>query len=481
MLVRHTLYYMPAQVIAPLTQLVSILVWAHLLTPEGLGVVTLVIAMQELAFVTCYMWWSHYSLRYLARFKEVDERNAFLRSEFIAIMGATALQTAAVWPIVLWYFPDYMTLGNSAVAACFLATRSLAQYFGERSRADTRIGVYTMVQTLGPVGGLLIGLGLMAKFGADPEWVFVGFILAQAASIVGVLAVSDFGRSIGKPDGAIFKRAFSFGVPVMGAQMLAVVALNAPRFIVNHALGLAATGMFAVGYGLGIRASSFAVMLVTAGAYPLVVRKMETEGVQAAYEQLGRNMVLVALAVMPVAFGLLAVNHAVVDIFVAEPVRAATYAVLPLTTIGGLFRSLRAHTTDQIFLIRQKPNYAVIIAIIDLTLAVTTSYVGLYFAGLTGAAAGPMAAGVCTLVASFLIAILVFDFRMPVRPLLGVLASAAVMGVAVYLLPVAKTPLILGVEVAFGAAIYGIGVVALVPACRNIFLSLMRRAKLVAV
>lgn len=151
--------------------------------------------------------------------------------------------------------------------------------------------------------------------------------------------------------------------------MLAIVAMNAPRFVVLAMLGLSAAGMFAVGYSLGLRASSFAVTLVTAGAYPLVVRKLHEEGREAAFAQLSQNMMLVALVVAPVAFGLIAISRSVTEILVAPEFREVTYLVLPLATIGGLLRYLRAHTSDQVFLLNLKPQYGTIIAACDLVVA----------------------------------------------------------------------------------------------------------------
>ncbi len=44
MLIRQTLLYLPAQLLAPLIQFATILTWAHILTPEAVGITTLMIA-----------------------------------------------------------------------------------------------------------------------------------------------------------------------------------------------------------------------------------------------------------------------------------------------------------------------------------------------------------------------------------------------------------------------------------------------------
>lgn len=50
MLLRQTFRYLPAQVMSPLIQMATILVWAHLLPAGEVGVLTLVVAIQEISF-----------------------------------------------------------------------------------------------------------------------------------------------------------------------------------------------------------------------------------------------------------------------------------------------------------------------------------------------------------------------------------------------------------------------------------------------
>ncbi len=48
MLLRHTLLYLPAQVVGPLFQLIAMIVWTHVVDEHTLGVITLVTATHEL-------------------------------------------------------------------------------------------------------------------------------------------------------------------------------------------------------------------------------------------------------------------------------------------------------------------------------------------------------------------------------------------------------------------------------------------------
>jgi len=359
--------------------------------------------------------------------------------------------------------PGAMDAAALAVASVFMLTRSLNAYMAERARAEAHIGLYTIMQVAGPLFGLLIGVALIHAGYRTPNSVFLGFIVAQTCAAGAMVLMSDFGRHGVVASGPILWRAAAFGFPVMMASMLALFAVNAPRFIVEHGSGLSALGVFSVGYGLGLRASSFASMLVTAGAYPLVARAMEREGVAAAYAQLSRNMTLVALVVAPVALGLFAVNRSVVDFIVPPTFREATSLVLPFAAIGGLLRYLRAHTTDQAFLVRSRPGFITIIGLVDLVGAAASSVVGLKIDGVAGAAAGPMASGAVMFAVSLLAARWALDFRIPMRSLIAIGGAAAIMAVIVAATPLGAGLLGLVAKIALGAVIYATAIVVALP------------------
>lgn len=454
MLIRQTLLYLPAQILAPLVAFASVLIWAHLLVPSDLGIVTLLVAIQEICYAAFFGWWGFYTLRFIAQYSDPEKRISFLKAETTAVFGSAIVQTLVVLPVLWLSFGKAIGADVIALALLFMITRSLNNYSADRARAEARILLYSLIQVIGPVIGFLFGLLCIWYFGPSPDAVLAGFITAQLIGVGLSVAMSDFGRRVGRSSRDIFKTALSFGGTQTTSSMLAILAINAPRFIVSHQLGLGAVGMFAVGYGLGLRASAFAVTLVTAGAYPLVVRKMQTEGRDAAFTQLRQNMILVALTVAPVTFGLLGINRSVVELLVAAPYREVTLLVLPLATIGGLFRYLRAHTSDQVFLLNLKPRIGTLIAICDFMVAVASAFFGIRAFGVIGAAFGPMMSGIVTFILSFTLSRLKFGFHAPLGTFARIIAAGAIMALVIWMLPTARTMPMLLAHVGLGAVIY---------------------------
>ena len=136
-LLRHTLLYLPAQLLAPLAQFIAAVVWTHLMSPETYGVLTFLVAAQDLVFVLCLSWWSAFCLRYMAGFNRAD-LEVYRRSE-ATVLALTIAVGAAVSVMLLGYLH---LLGEGplvVVTIVFLVSRSVDVHFAERARAQERI------------------------------------------------------------------------------------------------------------------------------------------------------------------------------------------------------------------------------------------------------------------------------------------------------------------------------------------------------
>ena len=58
MLLRQTLLYLPAQVVGPVFQFVSAVVWTYYLPPAEMGAFALIGAAQELVYLALLFWFS---------------------------------------------------------------------------------------------------------------------------------------------------------------------------------------------------------------------------------------------------------------------------------------------------------------------------------------------------------------------------------------------------------------------------------------
>ena len=94
MLLRQTLLYLPAPVLAPASQVIAALVWTHWLAPGPYGLLTFLLASQDLVFLTCVSWWTHYAMRYAGGLGP-GARDTFAASE-APVLALTGVAQVAV-------------------------------------------------------------------------------------------------------------------------------------------------------------------------------------------------------------------------------------------------------------------------------------------------------------------------------------------------------------------------------------------------
>src|SRR5579863_2683182 len=147
-LARHTLLYMPAQVVGPLAQFVATVAWTHYVAPSAFGVVTFVIAAQDMTSVLGIMWWSLFVVRFQSRYAG-DEALKFRRMDSRLAAIAALVQAALAIP-ALAAIGAPLSPGLVVATFAFLATRTLTNHYSEWARARHAIAIYSIAQMAAP-------------------------------------------------------------------------------------------------------------------------------------------------------------------------------------------------------------------------------------------------------------------------------------------------------------------------------------------
>jgi O-antigen/teichoic acid export membrane protein len=427
MLLRTTLRYLPAQLIGPLFQVVSVVVWTHVTNEPALGVITLVTATHELLQTLFLFWWSQSALRFFGSFKTEEDVARYYGTENAVLMISVVVQSVIAVIILRSHIVPGAGAALSAAVVGYVTTRSYNLYIAERARVRHEVTVYTIQQTAGPALGFVVGL---------------------------VLPLIKFGWRVGPIDRVILRQALQYGVPLVLGGGLAWIGANASRFVVSDMLGIGAAGLFAVGYGLGWRAAAVAAMMVTASAFPIAVRKMEEGGARPALRQLSDNGALLAGMLLPSVIGVFILRDEIVRLLIAPTFQDATLAILPLAALAGAQRNCRSHFSDQVFLLYRRTRLLVVINGVEAALTVGLSLLFVWRWGLLGSVMANVAATAIAAVASFAAAIVVFRLPLPLLHLAKIVVAAGMMAAVLFELPERATPLALVLHIALGAAIY---------------------------
>lgn len=456
MLIRQTLLYLPAQLVAPLAQFASTIVWTWYLEPEEMGHFALVTATQEIAYLISLSWLSTYMLRFATAADAPDARARLLGTETAALLASMLPQALSAAACLMLFDLGGDPIVAGLLVAAFFISRSANVHYADRARADTRVLAYTLLQCGGPVGGLALGLALMPTFGENALTLIGAYAAAQA--VANLVAMPMIGISLNPlaADRGVLVKAFAYGGPMILLNSFAWLAENNFRYVVERAEGAAAFGLVAVGWGLGRRAASFAAMLVTAAAFPLAARLLNEGDRTSAIRQLRLNAAMLFGVLFPTVAGLALIGDILVDLVVAEPYRAATASVLAAATLGGALRFAHVHTTDQILVLDARFGYAALVDLVEIAATALLTAVGLHFWGLPGAVFGAAAGSAIAFAVSIGLAVRVAGFSFPVGETARIALATGAMALVLTVTPLPDEGVVgLIARVIAGALAYG--------------------------
>ncbi len=452
MLIRQTLLYLPAQLLGPLVQFIAALIWTHFLATHDYGDLMIILSAQELIFLLCLAWWTHYTMRYLAEITKTQDKSQFQAQENSILLVTSVLQAIATL-IIVHLFVENLTGILTVLTVLYTITRCLLTHLAERARLRGRILDYSITQMIGPVCGTIIGFMLLYSGNGDVNAVLTGFVLAQLVSLVIVWWRLGFGISFAKPSFILLKAAFNFGLPLLLAGGLAWLSMNGIRLIVEHVRGAEAVGLLSVGWGLGQRAISVVAMLVTAASYPLALRHMNEGARVKSFEQVSLNGALLIGIILPSMIGLLAIGSMLVKLMVGAAFQEATLVILPIAVVAAGLRNMRVHFLDQVFILSEKPSTLMAINAVEAVATVLACWAGLILYDLAGAAWGCLVGTVFGLVLCWWFASQQ-GLKMPMVHLIKIAIASSIMAIAIYSITLDYSYKALIIKVIIGASIY---------------------------
>lgn len=462
MLLRQTLLYLPAQVLGPLVQFVSVLLWTHFLAPDELGVFALISAAQEFAYVGTLFWFTLYTMRYFDKSAEGGDQQTYLNTESGVLLGALAGSLIGI--LTLPFFIEARWDASLLLASlAYGASRTIATHISDRARTAQDTLTYTVLQVTWPVLGLVLGFGFVTFLGATAANVLWGYAVAQAIALLYAARRLTFGPKPFEISRSIVGIALSYGLPLVIGGLFVWLANNGLRFVIEQKEGATAVGLVTVGWGLGLRAATFAAMLVTAAAFPIAMTRAREDGLAEGQAQLIRNGVLLLMVLAPASAGLWAISEPLIEKLVAEPFRAMTAAVMPWAILAGAARNMRIHFGEQVFLLREETKIPLANDVTDGVLTLLGTYLGLIAFGLQGSVSGAAMGSLAALLATLLCGAYFHRFTFPFKDLLRISVATLTMLLTLKSLPISPTVPALGIAILVGASVYGVAIAALYP------------------
>ena len=452
-LARSTLLYMPAQMFGPMFLFATTVIWTHLLDPASFGVVTFVVAAQELTALVGLTWWSIFVVRFQGRFADA-ERIRFQTMDARIVACSVVLQAAMAAPTLLLIGVSPRP-GIFLATTAFLATRTAVAHYSEWARAEHRIGIYTIAQLAAPVIGSGLSILAVLAFGADAAVALAAMTVGQMIGLAAVMRGLRVWPRLGTFDADLFVQARRYGLPLLASGILSWIAVNGIRVIIEAKDGIVGVGIFSAGWGLGQRLAVVLAMLCTAAAFPLAVQRLDAGDRNGALRQVSINSALMIGLLAPALAGVMLLSRPLVQLLIAEQFRNATILILPIAMATSAARMVRVHTGDQMGLLLERTASMTVFNLLDAVLTLSGGAVGVSFAGVVGGAFGSLVGTLLASAVAIAFTVRELGLTVPTTALLKVLGATAAMVVVLLDMPAPTAPAQLGGRILIGALVYG--------------------------
>lgn len=356
MLISNTLKYLPSQVLAPLSQFLSIILWTYFGDEALIGYVTLITAFQELAMAMFVNWWMHFAMREYGSFKQQHQLGMFWQTSRSVIAVSSLLMVCAALLNLTLFVDSDAGLYAVILVALYAVFRASNNFNAAIASLEQQIVRYSILTSVGPFVGLFIGVALLYQFGPDPQYPLLGYVLGELLASVLAYRRSQTNWRQWRASYQTVMRALQYGMPMIGAALCAWLILQYPRYFIAGSISLEQAGLYAVGVGLGLRIASLITMMVTPAALPLLFKLLHEQGEAAAVAQLQRNLLLLLVVLLPGLIGLYAVMPVLIPLLVEQRFVDTTLQVMPWALLAGGIEALKNGYLNHYFFIRKATN-----------------------------------------------------------------------------------------------------------------------------
>ncbi|MES2034055.1 MAG: lipopolysaccharide biosynthesis protein [Pseudomonadota bacterium] len=451
---RGLLGYLPANIMAGVVGLLTIVVFTRLLTPAQYGGYALAMSVMTLAHTLLFTWTEASMARFQARARErgdvADHMTTVYRAWAVLAVGFPVLAALAVWLVPI--HPALKLAVSAGLAAVIF--RSLIKLVQERRRADGEVAAASLLDMAQSGAGFAVGVVFIALgFGAAGP--FMGLVLVAILCLVFTLR-----RELGLARRGRFQRwrlheYAGYGLPVSMSLILALVISSTDRFLLAGYLGETAVGVYHAGYSLANRTLDVMFIWLGMAGGPAMVAALERGG-RPALEKAARDQAsFMILLTLPAAVGVALVARPLAQVMVGPALAVGAAEVTPWIAFGAFFAGLTTYYLHTAFTLGQRTQMLFAAMTIPAGLNLILNLVLIPRYGIAGAMWATAASYSIGAVASWALGRRAMPLPLPLDVIWKASLACVAMAVAVPLIPSFGGFLELGLKAGVGALVYG--------------------------
>jgi O-antigen/teichoic acid export membrane protein len=445
-------------VIPALFSFASIYCYTRILSPAEFGYYSLALNTMILISACGYNWLQAALPRLLPEALRQEKERKLLTTAYVAYIAVSLI--IVVLTVIYAVFSNSGPMQWVIITAAIMAiARALLNINQSVHKSRLHFNRYNIVECGQALLGFVFGIICVTALGLEAKGAIAGVILGMVLlSLFDLKLMCSLKRS--DYDTASLRQIAHFGLPLVFSLGIATFLSVSDRFLVEYISGPVSLGMYAAGYTVVDRILVMIFMMTALPSFPLLIHKLEHEGVEAARKQTYHNAVALLITAMPACAGLILCSQHVAYFLIGPELRAGAVQVMPYIAIASLMGGLATHYFDHSFYLAKKSNLLLLTKAVPTVLNLGLNIMLIPTYGIMGAAIANVAAYALLLVLSVIAGQRVFVVDFPYVPAVQVTLATMIMALVLYMVPFPVTVIGLLCMVITGGSVYGVAIIA---------------------
>lgn len=451
MLLRHSASYLLARGVPGIINFFALAVYTRLLVPEQYGLYAMVIAVISLVNVVLWQWLRLGMSRFLASYE--DRHGVFLSTVALAFLSLLVF-SACLFVVVVMIWPEQVGIGLAALSLLLLWMQAWFELNLELARSRLSPLLYGGLASIKAVVAIALG-SVLAYLGLGVHGVLIGVLVGFALPALWMTWRVWRIVRVSLIDRKVINQLAHYGLPLTATFALGFIVNSSDRLIIGWLMDVESAGLYAVGYDLAAQVLIMFMAIINLAAYPVVVRKLEQEGEDAARQQLRIGATLMLASALPamVAWVLLAPNIASVVLDAAYV--DSSLKLMPIIAMATLLAGFQFFYFDMAFQLSKRTVQQIWVMLVAALINIVLNLLWIPSFGLEGAAYATLVAFSAGLICSVLLGRRAFLLPMPTH-VFKIIVAVIVMAMAVWLMAEWRGALALVAQSVIAAIVYAV-------------------------
>lgn len=433
MILRHTLSYAVAKCTPAAATIATLVIFTHLMSPDQFGLYSLTVNLST----TLVAILGNFLIIGLGRYEPASNTiaekqqlhstvviSALLMSILVAALTTTLNSLDLLPSLSVNYF--YFCI---LFAASFFLT--LSQTLLNASLKPKLYGLSIAIKSV----AFLSTATLCLVMGYGVRGVLLSLVIC---SLLALLPSATTWSKISQKHFSFqtLKQIWSYGAPLTLLYLFVMVINFSDRIFIDVMLGSDAVGLYSAGNDLTQYSIAVIASIVHLAAFPIILRKYETEGDDKAREAISISTRLLLLLMLPATFGFIAVKNEITLLFLGNEFSLASAEIITPIAFSILLLAIKSYHFDYAFQIKKSTWLQSIPPMIAAALNCLLNYFLIQEFGIKGAAYASLISYTAYLFLAAFLAKLVFELpSFPWRHTIKVCLACSIMIGTIYTSP----------------------------------------------